>query len=707
MRSGTRANISKYSMDKKYDVVVIGAGSGGLTAAVGFARAGKKVALIERDQLGGECTNSGCIPSKALLHAAKQYHQAHIVMGNTAQGDAYRAGALTYVRTTINTVRAGETPATFAAMGIDVVFGAARFTSLTTVAVARVTYHFKTAIIATGSGPRLIDIAGLNSADIFTNQNIFQTTTLPEKLLILGAGPIGLELGQAFAMLGSAVTLATLEPELAWREDMALRPIIQQAFTDLHITLLTQATMARVENNEAIFTLKNGDATIGETRVPFDKILIAIGRTPNLPLGLDKAGVFTTESGITVDSQYQTNNKNVYAVGDVVQHFKFTHTADDIARQVVTRVVSKGLLRVSNQKAIPKVTYTEPEIAQVGITWDVALTRYGEAALRRIEIPFSKNDRAVTDDATTGVLVVIARRLTGSILGAHIAGPRAGELITIFTLAIDEKISLWKLQRLIFAYPTYSLIIKKAADQFVSQQFSELVTDLLYVLKRQTPKLLAALLWLAIILSLYIYQTSHSLTTAQTAIALFNTITLTIWGPLLYVLAYTIRPITFFPATVLTILSGIFFGFVWGFVLTVIAATLAAGIAYGVGRFFGSDLKLETTRLGNWITALRHNTFAAVLTMRLLFLPFDLVSYAAGIIRTTFVPFIAATVLGSLLGTATFVAIGASINLTEFESNGFSTALFDYTYLTFALIILIVSIAVSRVIKHRRTRPRF
>jgi uncharacterized membrane protein YdjX (TVP38/TMEM64 family) len=317
----------------------------------------------------------------------------------------------------------------------------------------------------------------------------------------------------------------------------------------------------------------------------------------------------------------------------------------------------------------------------------------------RIEVPFAHNDRAKTDEATNGVLIVIAKRISGRVLGAHIIGPAAGEMISVFTLAIDQKISLWKLQKVIFAYPTYSLIIKKAADQFVGRQISDLRTDVLNSIKHHAPKLIAATLWITAIIGFNQYQTTQGLTTTQTAINIFDGITMTIWGPLLYILIYAIRPVTFFPATALTILAGIFFGLVWGTMLTVVAATLAAGVAYMVGRFFGANLKLERTALGNSITALRENTFSAVLTMRLIFLPFDLVSYAAGILRTKFVPFILATFIGIILGTATFVSIGASLNVAEFEANGFSFDLYAPQFLLLSAAIFVVSLGVSKIVQ--------
>jgi len=681
---------------EKYDIVVIGAGSGGLTTAVGFSKIGKKVLLVEREHMGGECTNSGCIPSKALLHHAKSYYAATQVAGVTPQSEEYRKEAFSYVRNKIDAILAKETPQSFTNMGIDVVLGEAVFSTKCTIAVGGIIYGYKKAVIASGSSPRLMEIPGLTETDTLTNQNVFNLQDVPEKLLIIGSGPIGMEMAQAFAMLGSQVTIASIDSRFAKSEDASISVIMQKEFEDMGITIRLNAYIQKVERGTAIFNIQAGGKVIAETAVPFDKVLIAIGRVPNLPQGLEIAGIKHDTNGIVVDTQHRTSNKYVHALGDVAEKHKFTHTADDSARQVVVHVASKGLIRLNTNKAVPKVTYTQPEMAQVGILWSEAVATYSADRVMRIEVPFTDNDRANTDDATAGVLVVIARRLNGNILGAHIIGPAAGEILTIFTLAIDQNISLWKLQKLIFAYPTYSLIVKKAADQFVGRQLNELVSDSKKSIRRHGLKIVAAGIWITAIIALNSYQTTQGLTTTQSAINLFNVITMTLWGPLLYVLLYAIRPVTFFPATALTILSGIFFGFLWGIILTVIAATLAAGVAYWVGRFFGANLRLEDSALGNSISTVREHTFSAVLTMRLIFAPFDLVSYAAGVLRTKFTPFISATFLGIILGTATFVSIGASLDLQEFATTGFSLNLFEPKFLTLSGGIFIASLLLSK-----------
>jgi len=218
-----------------FEVVVIGAGSGGLTTAVGLAKAGKRVLLVEREHLGGECSNTGCVPSKALLHHAKQYWNAKKIAGETTTGEIYRKEAPAYVRNKVSDILEHETPDHFKAMGITVVMGEAKFTGLSTIEVNGTTYQFKRAIVATGSKPRLLDIDGLNSAQTLTNQNIFDLTEIPKTLLVIGSGPIGLELGQAFAMLGSKVTIATIDSEIGRLEDEAVRPYIIKSCTEMGI----------------------------------------------------------------------------------------------------------------------------------------------------------------------------------------------------------------------------------------------------------------------------------------------------------------------------------------------------------------------------------------------------------------------------------------------------------------------------------------
>lgn len=682
-----------------YDVVVIGAGSGGLTSAVGLAKLGKRVLLVEREHLGGECTNSGCIPSKALLHHAKTYHEAKRLSGTTEQNETYRQEAFSYVRGIVSAVLADETPEHFATLGVTTVMGEAIFTSKYSVRVGNTEYQFKKAIVATGSAPRLLSVPGLQVDQILTNQNLFQLEAVPDRTLIIGGGPIGMEMGQALAMLGSKVTLVEQGPTFARLEDESIRPIITKKFTDLGINIFTNAVVEKCINGLA-------DIKIGENQVEhvaFDKVLMAVGRVQNLPQGLPSAKVAHTEYGITVNKNWQTTNRHIYALGDVSARLKFTHVADDVARQVVTHIVSYGII-APKEKLVPKVTYTEPEIGQVGLSWQEAKETFGEENIRRIEVTLSANDRARTDAATLGILIVIARRLSGTILGAHMIGPRAGEIIGTLTLAMDNNISLYKLRSTIFAYPTYSLLLKRAGDYFLAEQFASLKTDLWRIIKSLLPKITVALLWVWGLTELYAYQQAFGLTPSELSLKIFTTITATAWAPLLYILAYTIRPITFIPGTALTILSGVFFGF-WGILYTIIGANLSAVVAYFVGYFFSNNGKGTKQLLSRWTSYLHEHPFMAVLIMRLTFFPFDLVAYGAGLLKVAFTPFLLATALGTLLGITTFVAIGASISVEEFAKRGISTEAINFNYIIISIAIFVVSHIVAEVVRRKKNLP--
>jgi pyruvate/2-oxoglutarate dehydrogenase complex dihydrolipoamide dehydrogenase (E3) component/uncharacterized membrane protein YdjX (TVP38/TMEM64 family) len=680
----------------QFDAIVVGAGSGGLTTAVGLAKIGKRVLLIERDSIGGECTNSGCIPSKALLHHAKSYAQTIAVSGENGNTENFRREAFNYVRAKIAETLATETVEHFTKLGIVVATGEAIFTGPRSLRIGNESYTFKHAIIATGSSPRLIEVLGLIPEDTLTNQNLFDLTDVPKRTLIIGGGPIGLEIGQAFALLGSQVTIVDTGATLAKLEDPSVAQVLQTEFTKLGITFIGNATVTSVDHKVATLTITNEQTPL---TVPFDKVLIAIGRIPNLPHGLVAAGITHTAFGITVDNNYQTANKRIYALGDVADRFKFTHQADDVARAVVARIATYGLTTVQT-KAIPKVTYTEPELAQVGMNYPEAIVAYDADHIHRIEVPFGANDRARTDSATNGVLVVIAKRLSGKILGAHIAGARAGELIAPFTLAIDNNLSLWKLRRTIYAYPTYALLIKKAGDQFFAKQMSTLRTDVWHTVRHSLPHITVMTLWIVSLVAFYEYQNAHHETATDATLMLFDFITRSSVGPLLFILAYTLRPLTFIPGTLMTILAGVFFGLSGGIFYTVIGANLSALFAYAIGRFFGSkNIGTSNGLLGRFAATCRTNPFTSVVMMRLLFLPFDGVNYGSGFLRIPFVPYALGTIVGTFLGIVTFVAIGASVSVDEFKAHGISTHAINSTYLLLSLGIFVVSLIIARLLK--------
>lgn len=697
---------------KKYDVVVIGAGSGGLTAAVGFAKAGRKVLLVEREHLGGECTHSGCVPSKALLHIAKSYHAAKQIAGDSARNKKYRDGALDYVRGKIGAIAETETKEHFASLGIDVVMGEAKFVSPCAIQVgpnadmksaraSKTTYEFRKTVIASGSSPRLVKVPGLNEKDILTNQNLFKLEKLPEKLLIIGSGPIGMEMGQAFALLGTRVTIATVDERFAKLEDPKVAAVLEKKFAELGIKVIRDAHIARVDNKLALFEIKRGGKIVGAERSAYDQILVAIGRVPNLPKGLEETRIEYNEQGILIDSQFRTSNKSVFAVGDVASPLKFTHVSGDSARSVVAFVLSRGLIR-AKKKAVPKVTYTLPEVAQVGLSYEEAKKKYGEREIIRLEVSYGESDRAVVESKAEGLAIVVAKRLSGKVLGANIIGERAGELIAIFTLAIDEKISLWRLRKIIYAYPTYALLAQKAGDLFLAKQIAGFKADLLYLVKKNLPKLIALIFWGALIYSFQHYKAVNDLSYGAMLYSLYDFFTMSMWGPVIFMGLYAIRPLILFPATLLTALSGAIFGFWWGVIYTILGENASANFAYAIGRYFGSGLHLEDSFLGRFVSWMRARPFESVLFMRLFYVPFDLTNYGSGVLKLPWTSYALATLIGIMPGLTTFVALGAAVDVEVLKMDGLSFMVFDPKYLALSVGIFIVSLFLSRKLRKRK-----
>lgn len=691
---------------QKFDVVVIGAGSGGLTAAVGLAKGGKKVLLVESSEMGGECTNSGCIPSKALLHHAKSYYSAKEIAGKSAKARKYRDEALDYVRQKISEVREEESPAHFESLGIKVKKGKAEFTSPCSIKVDKETYTFKKAVVATGSSPRPLKIPGINERDTLTNQNLFELKQLPERLLIIGSGPIGLEMAEAFALLGADVTIATIDGRLARLEDSAIGDILEEKFNKLGIKLIKNAYIERIDNRHALFKIKLKDKEVGAERVYYDKVLIAVGRVPNLPSGLEAAKIQYEGHGIKTDSQYRTSNKSIYAVGDVTEQLKFTHTAGDGGRQVVAHILSHGWLRANRDKSVPKVTYTEPEIAQVGLSYEEAVKKYSKEEILKLKVPYEATDRAITDNAEDGLLIVTVKRISGRVLGANIIGDRAGEIISLFTLAIDKKVSLWSLRRLIFAYPTYSLIVQKAGDFFLTEQLRNLKKDSWYLIKKHMPKIIAIIFWLSLIYSFHHYKAANDLSYSDMLLSLYEFFTMSMWGPVIYTGLYAVRPLILFPATLLTALSGALFGLWWGILYTIIGENASANFAYWIGRFFGKGFHLEDSFMGGWIEWLRKRPFGSVLFMRLFYVPFDLTNYGSGVLKVSWPAYALATLIGIMPGLTTFVALGAAIDIDVLKMEGLTFMAFDPKYLALSVTVFVVSLLLSRWLKKYKSQNK-
>ncbi len=689
---------------KTYDAIVIGAGSGGLTSAVGFKNIGKSVLLVEKEHMGGECTNTGCIPSKAILNHAKKYHLAKKLAGDSPSLSSYKNETFNEIKRIVDGILAHETPDVFKEMGIDVIMGEATFTGKNTVSVNDKNFEFKKAVIATGSSPRMIDIKGLDEKYVLTNQNVFTQEKIPEKLLVIGSGPIGMELGQAFAMLGSEVTIGTIDHRFAKLEDPEISPIIRKEFEELGVTIYDHAFISHVDGDTAHFNIKDDEGhVLGSKSIEFEKVLIAIGRVPNIPTGLENAGIKYNKHAIETNIHYRTTNKNVYAVGDVSLRNKFTHTADDAARHVVKEILLP-FTRPQRFRQVPKVTYTQPEIAAVGLSHAQAADKYGKDSIIKISVPFSENDRAITDGSTeNGLAIITAKKLSGRILGANIIGQSAGEILSTITLAMEQKISLWKINSLVFPYPTISQVIKKASDKFLAYQLGNIKGDVLSLIKRNGSKLFALVFWGALISTFFWYKNSNNLTFLDMARSIGD-INATVWGPLIFIVIYTLRPLIFFTATLLTILAGVLFGLWGGIAWTMIGENLSANVAYWVGRFFGGDIKLPEGVVKHFRDEARKNSFMTVLVARFIYLPFDLTNYAAGIMKIKWSSYALATIIGIIPGMTTFVALGASFqSIADFDPEMVSA---NPKTLALSAVLFIGSLILARFIKKQQSSKK-
>jgi pyruvate/2-oxoglutarate dehydrogenase complex dihydrolipoamide dehydrogenase (E3) component len=450
----------------RYNLVVIGAGTAGLVSAVGAAGLGARVAIVERHLLGGDCLNYGCVPSKALVRAARAAADARngSVFGVSGKGESTVDFARVMER--MRALRAGIAPndsaARLAGLGIDVFIGQARFVAGDAVDVDGTTLRFSRAVVATGARAAAAPIPGLADVDHLTNETVFSLTILPRHLVVIGAGPIGCELAQSFARFGAEVTLVSDSAIIMPREDPAAAAVVQAALERDGVNLVLGVKVTRVTAASGGENVVHFERDGHEGVAAGDALLVAVGRTPNVDgLNLRAAGIAFDRSGVTVDDRLRTSNSRVFAAGDIASRFKLTHAADAMARLVIQNALFFGRKKAS-ALVIPWATYTDPEVAHVGLTAGDVRER---SDVRTLTVPFHDVDRAILDGATEGFARVHVD-LKGRIVGATIVAPHAGEMIGEMSLAMTAGLSLGTLARTIHPYPTQSEAWKKLGDQW-------------------------------------------------------------------------------------------------------------------------------------------------------------------------------------------------------------------------------------------------
>lgn len=442
-------------MGVDYDLIVIGGGAGGLAAARAGNRRGARTLLVQQGRLGGDCTFVGCVPSKALIEAA-------------ARGRTFEE-AMAGLHRAVETLAAAEDDAVLAGEGIDVVHGWARFVSPTAVEIDGRRQAGRRFVIATGAGPAVPPVEGLAETDHLTNENVFELDRRPESLAVLGGGAIGVELAQAFARLGTRVTVVEGLDRLLAREEPEASAVIAEAFADegIEVHLGHQVTRAEAPAPGGPSRLHLEGGAVVEA----ERILVAVGRRPDTSgLGLDAAGVATDGRGYLVtDEHLATSAPGIWAVGDIAGRLQLTHAADEMGRVAAGNALSRLPARRFDPAAIPWVTFTDPEVGRVGLTESQAAGRGGRVAF----VPMTEVDRAVAAGQTRGFLKLMAgpRRglghlAGGRVLGATVVAARGGEVVHEAALAMRTGMFTARLALTVHAYPTWSLAMQQAAAQF-------------------------------------------------------------------------------------------------------------------------------------------------------------------------------------------------------------------------------------------------
>ncbi len=447
-----------------YDLAVIGGGTAGLVSAIGAAGLGARVALIERSLLGGDCLNVGCVPSKALLRSSRAIAEARRAAAlGVRVGPAVPEFAVVMerMRERRAEISSHDSAERLRKAGVDVFFGEASFADDRTVAIGGQLLRFNRAVIATGGRPTAPPIAGLDQLSYLTNENVFWLTDLPRRLLVIGAGPIGCELAQAFARFGAEVNVFDQAPRVLPNEDHDAAAIVQRRMEADGITFHLGVRLVEADAADQGVALRY-EHPDGFRQITGERILVAAGRAPNIEtLGLDAAGVRASKTGVIVNDRLQTSNARIYAAGDVCSRFKFTHAADAMARVVIQNALFFGRRRAS-ALVIPWCTYTDPEVAHVGAY--EAEAREQQRRVETITIPMTEVDRAVVDDDGDGFVRVHHER--GRLLGCTIVSPYAGEMIAEAAYALTHGGTLSDFSSTIHPYPTRADALRLTGDAY-------------------------------------------------------------------------------------------------------------------------------------------------------------------------------------------------------------------------------------------------
>ncbi|NDK09400.1 FAD-dependent oxidoreductase [Candidatus Gracilibacteria bacterium] len=678
-------------MKYDFDVAVIGAGSGGLTVAFGLAAAGKTVALIEKGKMGGDCTNYGCIPSKALIDIAKSGKYKSL------------KDALVEVRARRKIIQDEETVDKIEGHGVTVFESRAFFHHEHCIILEDCKSKEISAeyiVIATGSSAMKLNIDGVDKKDILTNKTIFEQQDEIKKLVIIGGGYIGCELAESISAVGTEVSIIQRNTDLIPAEEAESSQLIKKIFKKKGIAVYTDFT-GKKSKNKSLHIVSGDEKTSHD--IQYDKILFALGRKPNvIGIGLNQIGIKHDKKGIFVDAYNRTNIKHIFAIGDCVNgNPQFTHWVNNEGRGVVRNILFPYYKSGVRNKTLPSVLYTHQEIARVGKTKNELLEYNSPEDIVTKMQAFENNDRSKVTNSTQGFIMIHFKRLTGRILGATIYGENAGEMIGQITLAMDNKISAYKFSNVIQAYPTKSDLLKRVNTDFVISTLTNGKEEMKYFFKNNILQILTGIIWIAIITGFFWYKISTDQSFEEIALSFYNFVAGNPIGILIFIIAYTLRPIILFPASLMTLMAGALFGFGIGLAVTLAGAGLSATTAYVIGLIFGKKILSpdDSGILGKLQTETSKNPFTSVLMTRILFLPYDLTNYICGFLKVPYVKYILATLVGIIPGSSVFVLAGSAFYNKELTSFSQAFENVNSMYIYIAAGVFLLTLIVAKVIR--------
>jgi len=469
---------------EKFDVIIIGGGPAGLVASKVLVAFGKKTAIVERAKLGGDCTHSGCVPSKTLLKSAQAFYEAKNISKyglSSNEVNIDTSQVLSHVREVVAEIYSHETPEIFEDAGVHIIEGHASFINKNEIEVNGKKYYATKFIIASGASAAIPNITGIENVNYLTNENIFLQRSIPESMIVIGTGAIGIEMACAFNRLGSKVTVLARSEGILKGTDPELSNILQVELQKEGIEFLSKIEFLKIEEKDGVKSLyvkQNGSEKV----LTSQEILIATGRAPNTDMDLEKAGVKYDKTGVKVDEYLQTSVSNIYAMGDVSTKYKFTHIAE---QEAIVAATNAGLPIINKKMTYDNIgfcVFAQPELAQIGLTADDALEKFQDN-VQTYKFEYKNSDRGYTDIDKIGLIKVSVLN-SGKIVGASILGSKAGELIHVLQLAKTFNISFDKLSKMVYLYPTYADVIKQPAKQFyIAKLFNNPILKFLQKIK--------------------------------------------------------------------------------------------------------------------------------------------------------------------------------------------------------------------------------